>query len=182
MLTLHNNIAIIKVYKISKLKFIKEVIKINNNIILNENIILSENINLNATAKDWVEAMRLSGQLLVNSNYITKGYIDLTIKTVEEYGPYIVIIPGLALSHSRPDVTVLKTGISLLSLSKPVHFNCENDPVDIVITLAAVNDTDHLGLLSKLSDYLSEEENMDFIRNCTDPEALARELNKSHVE
>jgi len=159
-----------------KIPFIKEVIRINNN------ILLSENINLRATAKDWVEAMRLSGQLLVNSNYITKGYIDLTIKTVEEYGPYIVIIPGLALSHSRPDVSVLKTGISLLTLSEPVHFDCENDPVDIVITLAAVNDTDHLGLLAKLCDYLSEEENLDFIRNCLDPKEMAKELNKFQVE
>ncbi|MGH4138649.1 PTS sugar transporter subunit IIA [Clostridium sp.] len=135
-------------------------------------------MSLKAKAKDWKEAMRLSGKLLVNSNYITDGYIDLTIKTVEDFGPYIVIIPGLALSHSRPDVTVLKTGISLLTLSEPIHFNCENDPVDIVITLAAVNDTDHIGLLSKLCDYLSEDKNLDFIRNSTDPEEMARELNQ----
>lgn len=145
---------------------------------INNNIILTENINLKATAKDWIEAMRLSGQLLVNSNYITEGYIDLTIKTVEEFGPYIVIIPGLALSHSRPDENVLKTGISLLTLSEPVHFNCENDPVDIVITLAAVDNNDHIGLLSKLSDYLSEEENMNFIRNCSDSEEMASVLNQ----
>jgi len=145
---------------------------------ISTNIILTENINLKATAKDWKEAMRLSGKLLVNSNYVTEGYVDLTIKTVEEFGPYIVIIPGLALSHSRPDVTVLKTGISLLTLSEPIHFNCENDPVDIVVTLAAVNDTDHIGLLSKLCDYLSEEKNLDFIRNCIDPEEMARELNQ----
>lgn len=145
---------------------------------ISNNIILTENISLKATAKDWIEAMRLSGQLLVNSNYITEGYIDLTIKTVEEYGPYIVIIPGLALSHSRPDENVLKTGISLLTLSEPVHFNCENDPVDIVITLAAVDNNDHLDLLSKLSDYLSEEENMNFIRNCSDSEEMANALNQ----
>jgi PTS system ascorbate-specific IIA component len=145
---------------------------------INNNIILTENINLKTTAKDWMEAMRLSGKLLVNSNYITEGYIDLTIKTVEEFGPYIVIIPGLALSHSRPDVSVLKTGISLLTLSEPINFNCENDPVDIVITLAAVDKTDHIDLLSKLCDYLSEEKNLDFIRNCTSSEEMARELNQ----
>lgn len=145
---------------------------------IGNDIILAENINLKISAKNWIEAMKLSGQLLVNSNYITKGYIDLTIKTVEELGPYIVIIPGLALSHSRPDVTVLKTGISLLTLSKPVCFNCENDPVDIVITLAAINDTDHLGLIAKLCDYLSEEENLNFIRDCSDPEEMAIKLNK----
>ena len=71
LLTLYDDIAIIKVYRMLKIKFIKGVIKINN-IVIEQNIILSQNINLKATAKDWIEAMRLSGQLLVNSNYIDR--------------------------------------------------------------------------------------------------------------
>ena len=70
-------------------------------------VIEARNIKLNVDASDWRDSMVKSGQLLVDSDYITKDYIDLTIKCVEENGPYIVIIPGLALSHSRPDVTHL---------------------------------------------------------------------------
>ena len=104
-------------------------------------VIEARNIKLNVDASDWRDSMVKSGQLLVDSDYITKDYIDLTIKCVEENGPYIVIIPGLALSHSRPDVSVNKTGLSLITLSKPVCFDCDNDPVDIVLTLAATDDT-----------------------------------------
>lgn len=107
-------------------------------------VIEARNIKLNVEASDWRDSMIKSGQLLVDSEYITKDYIDLTIKCVEENGPYIVIIPGLALSHSRPDVSVKKTGLSLITLSKPVCFDCDNDPVDIVLTLAATDDTFHL--------------------------------------
>ena len=96
-------------------------------------VIEARNIKLNVDASDWRDSMIKSGQLLVDSDYITKDYIDLTIKCVEENGPYIVIIPGLALSHSRPDVSVKKTGLSLITLSKPVCFNCDNDPADIVL-------------------------------------------------
>ena len=85
-------------------------------------VIEARNIKLNVDASDWRDSMVKSGQLLVDSDYITKDYIDLTIKCVEENGPYIVIIPGLALSHSRPDVSVNKTGLSLITLSKPVLF------------------------------------------------------------
>ena len=109
-------------------------------------VIEARNIKLNVDASDWRDSMVKSGQLLVDSDYITKDYIDLTIKCVEENGPYIVIIPGLALSHSRPDVSVNKTGLSLITLSKPVCFDCDNDPVDIVLTLAATDDTSHLQL------------------------------------
>ena len=80
-------------------------------------VIEARNIKLNVDASDWRDSMIKSGQLLVDSDYITKDYIDLTIKCVEENGPYIVIIPGLALSHSRPDVSVKKTGIRLITLS-----------------------------------------------------------------
>ena len=106
--------------------------------------------------------MCIRDRLLVDSEYITKDYIDLTIKCVEENGPYIVIIPGLALSHSRPDVSVKKTGLSLITLSKPVCFDCDNDPVDIVLTLAATDDTFHLEKLQSMAEFISDEDNIEF--------------------
>lgn len=35
------------------------------------------------------------------------------IESVEEYGPYIVIGPHLALAHARPEDGSLKLGLSL---------------------------------------------------------------------
>lgn len=126
--------------------------------------------------------MRSSGQLLVNSKFIKEKYIDATIETVKSYGPYIVIAPGIALSHSRPSENVLKTGVSLITLTEPVCFNCENDPVDIILTLAAVNDNDHLGILQQLSCYLSEESKLDYIRRCLNPKDLAKDINDYKAE
>ena len=148
---------------------------------MSANALLEQNVKLKAAASDWVDAMKKSGQLLVDSGFITKEYIQLTIKSVEEFGPYIVIAPGLALSHARPDVSVLKTGISLLTLAEPVEFNCENDPVDIVFTLAATDNEDHLNLLQKLSCYLSEEGKMDYVRSCTDVKQLVDEVNNYSI-
>ena len=71
-------------------------------------VIEARNIKLNVDASDWRDSMVKSGQLLVDSDYITKDYIDLTIKCVEENGPYIVIIPGLALSHSTSFIITSK--------------------------------------------------------------------------
>ena len=42
-------------------------------------VIEAENIQLNVKADDWKDSMIKSGNLLVESGYITKDYIDLTI-------------------------------------------------------------------------------------------------------
>ena len=145
-------------------------------------VIEARNIKLNVDASDWRDSMIKSGQLLVDSDYITKDYIDLTIKCVEENGPYILIIPGLALSHSRPDVSVKKTGLSLITLSKPVCFNCDNDPVDIVLTLAATDDTSHLQKLQSMAEFISDEENIEFIKNAKSAEEVAKAINEFEAE
>lgn len=145
-------------------------------------VIEAENIQLNVKADDWKDSMIKSGNLLVESGYITKDYIDLTIQCVEENGPYIVITPGLALSHSRPDVSVKKTGLSLITLSEPVCFNSENDPVDIVLTLAATDDTSHLEKLQGMAEFISDEDNLEFLRKAESPEEAAKAINEFEPE
>ena len=42
-------------------------------------VIEARNIMVNVDASGWRDSMVISGQLLVDSDYITKDYIDLTI-------------------------------------------------------------------------------------------------------
>ena len=118
-------------------------------------VIEARNIKLNVDASDWRDSMVKSGQLLVDSDYITKDYIDLTIKCVEENGPYIVIIPGL---------------------------DCDNDPVDIDLTLAATDDTSHLQKLQSMAEFISDEENIEFIKNAKSAEEVAKAINEFEPE
>lgn len=141
-------------------------------------IIEEQNIRLKIHATDWEEAMRLSGQLLVNSGYITEEYIGLTIKSVKEHGPYIVLAPGLALAHYRPVPWVIKPGISLITLDSPVCFHCENDPVSVVFTLAARDSDSHLFLLQAIAELFSREDTMELLLQMDDASAAAALLNR----
>ncbi len=48
------------------------------------------------------------------------------------------------MPHGRPEEGVKKTGFALVTLKKPLEFNDEdNDPVDILITMAAVDANTH---------------------------------------
>ena len=116
-------------------------------------------ITTKATATDWRAAIRLSGDGLVAGGATTNDYTDQMISAVEEHGPYIVIAPGIALAHGRPSEAVLHGGLSWVSLETPVEFgHPKNDPVALVIGLAAVDHTTHIGVLKAMAGVLSNKD------------------------
>ena len=116
-------------------------------------------IRIGVNAADWREAVRAAGRGLIASGATTEAYTDEMIATVEALGPYIVIAPGVALAHSRPSPSVHHTGFSLVTLDPPVAFGHRtNDPVHLVIGLAAPNDEGHVNALATLAEFLSDEQ------------------------
>ncbi|MBB4930196.1 PTS system ascorbate-specific IIA component [Lipingzhangella halophila] len=116
----------------------------------------TEAIALGLHAAGWREAVRAAGDLLVATGSSTVDYIQQMQDTVDEYGPYIVIAPGLALAHARPSSAVLRTGLSWAALAAPVQFgHPRNDPVDLVVGLAATDHDGHSAALSQLARMLA---------------------------
>ena len=112
-----------------------------------------------AVAADWRAAVRLAGDGLIAQGVATAAYTDEMIAAVDEHGPYIVIAPGFALAHSRPSPAVLSTGISWVGLAEPVEFGSEaNDPVKLVVGLAATDHDAHLETMAALAAVLTDEE------------------------
>ena len=114
-------------------------------------------ISVRATASNWKQAIELAGEALVRSNRTTPEYTQAMVQAFEELGPYMVIAPGIALAHARPSEAVLGTGLALITLSEPVVFGSEaNDPVQLVIGLAAVDHDSHIDLMASLSELLMD--------------------------
>lgn len=109
------------------------------------------------SATDWREAVRKAGEALTEGGIADPEYSEQMISAVEELGPYIVIAPGLAIAHARPSRAVRRTGLSWVGLATPVTFGHEtNDPVRLVIGLAATDHTAHIAALSQLAGMLTE--------------------------
>ena len=53
---------------------------------------------------------------MVKNGTIEERYIDGMIETVKNLGPYIVIAPGVALPHARPEDGVIEPSMSLVTL------------------------------------------------------------------
>ncbi|WP_051973545.1 PTS sugar transporter subunit IIA [Cryobacterium sp. MLB-32] len=117
--------------------------------------LVEASIRTNVAAADWREAITLAGDALEAGGVTTSAYTAEMIAAVEKLGPYIVIAPGLAIAHSRPSPAVLRAGISLVTLETPVPFgHAKNDPVSLVIGLAAPDHEGHLGMMQALAKVL----------------------------
>lgn len=129
-------------------------------------------IKMKVHANDWEDALTVAAQPLVQAGKISSEYVDNMIASVKKLGPYIVIAPGLALGHARPSAAVKQSCIAIASLDAPVKFdNKDNDPVDLVIILASINDSDHLGLMKKIVSFLNDAKNLQWLRSADQSEA-----------
>lgn len=138
-----------------------------------KDLITPDTIRLGVAAKNWEEAIRTAGGLLEESGGIQSSYTDAMINAVKNIGPYMVIMPGLALAHARPEDGVNSICMGLITLSEPVSFGrTQNDPVDIIIAFGAIDHTTHLRALSDLAKLLQLDENLEIIRNASSPEDI----------
>jgi PTS system ascorbate-specific IIA component len=62
------------------------------------------------------------------------------------------------MPHARPEDGCIRSSMALITLAKPVEFgNPQNDPVNVVVALAAVDNQGHIEGLSDLAEVMSED-------------------------
>lgn len=123
-----------------------------------------------AEVANWRAAVQLAGDGLEAQGATTAEYTAEMLAAIDDLGPYIVIAPGFALAHSRPSPAVLRTGMSFVSLVPAIEFGSKaNDPVSIVIGLAAPDSDSHLQAMSALARVLSDDAVMARLRAAQTP-------------
>ena len=122
------------------------------------------------------DAIKLAGDLLLESGRVEADYVTSMVDAVEKFGPYIVIAPGIALAHGKPEDGVIENGLSLVVIREPLTFgHGENDPVGLVFGLAARDHTSHLGIMGELASFLGDSEKIKSLSQAGDLAQL-REL------
>ena len=134
---------------------------------------LKNRITIANSISSWQDAIRLCSKPLLCQGYITNNYIDDMINNVIKNGPYMIIMPLVALPHSRPESGVNKTGLSLLKLNEPVLFP-DDTPVQLLFTLAANQNDEHMDLISELSEFLIGPSNIPNLLNANSVEEIEK--------
>lgn len=134
--------------------------------------------------KDWQEAIRTCVKPLLADGTVTEQYPEDIIANVGKYGPYFVLIPGVAMPHAQEGGgKVFKTTISFMKTQKPVTFD-ENDPdsyADLFFTLASCNHDEHLEHMAALMDVLQNEELLEELHKVKNDDDLLRLADKYNL-
>lgn len=136
-------------------------------------LLTDDKIQIKIEANNWREAIEKASQPLLANRSINSQYVTAMEDSVAKFGPYIVIGPGIALAHARPEDGVAKLDVSVASLAKPINFgNKANDPVKIIFVLSAIDSYSHLNVLkaivnlinkpNKISELFAQDNSADF--------------------
>ena len=132
-------------------------------------------IEVDVECKDWKDAVRKSGEKLVEKDYIEERYIDAMIQSIEEYGPYVVISPGFAMPHAKVEEGSIRLGMHLIRLKTPVPFGVEElDPIEFVCCLSAIDHKSYLKAFFNLVNMLKDEKYRKMLHEAKDEIEMAR--------
>ncbi|MEG0165626.1 BglG family transcription antiterminator [Anaerorhabdus sp.] len=116
-------------------------------------------MNIQLDASDWEDAIRKSGQSLIDHDYATNSYIEEVVNSTKINGPFYVITTNIALPHVKAMFGAMKIGLAISVLKNPIVFgNKDLDPIKYIFFLTAVDNETHLTALSILVELFNDTE------------------------
>lgn len=131
-----------------------------------------ENVQIIDGVKDWVEAIHVGVQPLVDTGFVEPRYIDGIISNTEKFGPYYVLCENLALLHASAEQGVIKKQLAITSLRNPVKFKPDGYDVRLLVTLAASDPESHLEAMQAISNIFSDQKRIDALVNAPTAEDI----------
>jgi len=132
----------------------------------------------------WQEAIRMSCKTLEQDYCVDASYAEEIISCVTKYGPYIVLMPNVAMPHATENAKgVNKTAIAFMKVEEPVIFddNGSKKSAQLFFTLASCDSEKHLKNMQKLCDLLTNESLIEELAKAKTPEELLV-LHKKYLE
>jgi mannitol PTS system EIIA component len=125
---------------------------------MTKEILAKENILLNVELSNKEDAIKKTGQILVENGYVEADYINKMLEREEITSTYMGNF--VAIPHGTEDAkkSVLSSGLSIVQVPNGVDFGNGNI-VKVLIGIAGKGD-EHLEILSKIAIVCSEEENI----------------------
>jgi PTS system ascorbate-specific IIA component len=145
----------------------------------NPSLISRDCVAVGVSLPAWQDAVRAAGRLLVQSRAAEEAYIEAMVRMTEEMGPYIVITPGIAIPHARPEEGALEVGFAAVQLDPPLPFgNPENDPVFLVLGFCTPDASAHVALLSRIARIIGQDGFLEQVKAAQTVDELAEIFNR----
>ena len=138
-----------------------------------DDLLKPEFIKISVECQDWKSALKQGTDILLQHKCVEERYYEEIINNFNDIGPYMVVAPGIVLSHARPEAGVKKLSMSLIILKSPINFGSENnDPVKLIVTIAGTDSESHLKALAQLMELFMNSEDLKKIMDATNKEEV----------
>lgn len=124
---------------------------------MNGLVLTDKNTVFKVEARNWEEAVRVAGGLLVEQGCAKQEYVEGIVRAIQTMGPYIVIADGIAIPHTRPEEGALAIGCALVTLKEPVYFDGDLSPVKVLISFSAIDSNSHIEILQMIVQFIEME-------------------------
>lgn len=122
-------------------------------------VLREELVNVEIEASTWRDVVRHGGYLLVKEGKIDMPFIDSMIETVEELGPYMILLPDVAFFHGKPSSSVKEACLSFVTLKNDVYFDdFDNQRIKCAFAFGAVDSESHMQMLMSVASLLQDQE------------------------
>jgi mannitol operon transcriptional antiterminator len=109
----------------------------------------------------WEDAVKTAGALMERNGAVEASYTEAMMNGLRKHGPYMVVAPGVALLHARPQDGVNEVGMSLQIVRGGVAFgHSSRDPVRLVFAFGTTDPQSHLQALSHLMSLFNDEQRL----------------------
>ncbi|WP_244239310.1 phosphoenolpyruvate--protein phosphotransferase [Corallococcus carmarthensis] len=137
-------------------------------------------VRLGWSAVNKAEAIRLVGQVMVESGFISPGYVDSMLKREQVSATFLG--HGIAIPHGLPEARdlVLQTGVVVVQFPAGVAWS-QDDHARLVVGIAAKSD-EHLQVLANLTGVLGDEARSQALASTLDIAVIVEALNGPVME
>ena len=126
------------------------------------------------SATDDKDAIRKIGEILQDAGYVNSAYVDAVIEREKNFPTGLQLLTSaIAIPHATPEGNVIKNGIAVAKLKKPVKFHSMENPDETVdakfVFLLALKDSgQHLAILREMFTSFQNPDVIQALQNSTD--------------
>lgn len=120
-----------------------------------KDVLTEQTIQIEDTALEWRQAIRMAAAPLLAAGKILPGYIEAIIGQIERDNPFIMVEDGVIIAHAGVDDGVVLVGMSLLVLPARISIDGYMD-ADVIVMVATPDPTSHLNALYQLFHVLED--------------------------
>lgn len=105
----------------------------------------------------WEDSIVKNAEPLVKNGYVDGRYTEAVINCIKEHGPYIILIPNVAMPHSTENAEgIFKTGVAFMKVNKPVRFD-EEKSAQLFFMVASENGEQHMKNIQNLCEIFENQ-------------------------